>query len=60
VKIKVKINKIPVKRPTATAQFDSDCPGCGNEIVTGDTITLIKEENAWVCVDCAWEDEKNG
>jgi hypothetical protein len=40
---------------TMAAEFDSECPGCFEQIDTGDTITLIA--GSWVCPDCAHDDD---
>jgi hypothetical protein len=40
---------------TMAAEFDSECPGCFEQIDAGDTITLIA--GSWVCPDCAVPDD---
>ena len=37
--------------PTTSAKFDSECPGCFEQINAGDIVTLTGE--GWVCPDCA-------
>lgn len=35
--------------PRAKAQFDSDCPECGDAIYEGDDIVLV--DGVWVCYE---------
>lgn len=37
--------------PTIEAQFDGDCPDCGEPIDAGDLITKVGDD--WACADCA-------
>lgn len=38
--------------PKITAQYDSRCPECGDEIYVGDTIWWNEWHDMYVCDDC--------
>lgn len=38
-------------RPTAEAEFTTECEACGDDILPGDDI--VKEEGEWVHLSCA-------
>jgi hypothetical protein len=42
-----------------SAQFDSDCQGCGNDIVEGEDIGYDKESREYICTECIEERTKS-
>ena len=42
--------------PWVTARFDSDCDGCGNDILEGDEIRS-DGEGGWLCDLCGLDED---